>query len=35
MKTIGSWELELEIEAEDIDYMHQLTKELRNKYKKV
>ena len=31
MKTIGPWELELEIEAEEIDYIHKLSKELRNK----
>ena len=32
IKTIGSWELELEIEAEDIDYIHKLTKDIMNKF---
>lgn len=32
MKVIGPWELELEIEAESIDYIHKLTKELRNRF---
>ncbi len=32
MKTIGPWELELEIEAEDLEYIHKLTKELRNRF---
>ena len=32
IKTLGPWELELEIESEDIDYIHSLTKELRNNF---
>lgn len=32
IKTLGPWELELEIEAENIDYIHKLTKELRNRF---